>query len=238
MVEEDGEINIISKDALANQQQRVRELKKIVTEKEKLEKEAFGRKDPTTGIFGGTQGKALPKQFIKKQEQVFISREEESRSLAKIRGQKLQTGSEGAPVKRDEFSKVKNQVKKQQSKLDEIDSKLGKAVSAIKDPQAFFLQFLGPIAKILGTSGIIAQIANIIHERILKEFGPGGRLDVRKLVRDAVREFIPIELQIARDRGEVFFGTAARVTQAPPQFSNTERLQDGRSRDLQRNMGY
>lgn len=144
-----------------------------------------------------------------------------------------------------EYQNSKNH-KKNLKKLEDNQKELEKKQEQTKDElQNFALNPLGALqGKVTGLLNkfiplaIITTIVDQVHARILKEFGPGGRFDIRKMVQDFVLEFIPIELVIARDRGEEFFGSAQNLTQGAPEFSNTERLQEGRVRDLQRNMGY
>ncbi len=231
VVEEGNKIEIFSRDALANAKKDLEEAKKIVNESEKVK----GKLKPKTASVPRGGKAPIETQTTERSGGIFGGPTD---SKTKIKDKT----SNQAFVRVSEFKKMQKKQKETEKKLEEVESKQDQVKSQIEsgifDPLGKIKSTaLGAAEKIIPVA-IITKIVDLVHERILKEFGPGGRLDVRKFVRDALLEFIPLELLEKIDRGEIFFGTSSTLEQGAPQFSNTESLTDSRSRDLQRNMGY
>ena len=195
MSSEERKVKLVSKDAVSEQLSRLKELRKIKEEEQRL----LGN----------------------------------NKSSVKQNKKSDKNGESNNDIKN-----INKKLKDLERKQSELEKDVEKAVDIANDPVGFLKNKVTDILKIGGPLSVVSVISERVIERIQKEFGPGGRFDIRKLVQDAVREILQIEILVARDRGEVFFGSAQNLTQGPPEFSNTERLQDGRNRDLERNIGY
>ena len=189
--------------------------------------EDLGGTDNTGGIFGGTPKGIKGFQRSK------------GRAPGVAMGGDLLSGA-GAPVQKEKFvEEVRRnsfELKKLQS---QVSQSLQQGLGAVGDPLGFLKSgAIAQLAKFALPVGAAITIATMVYTLVKQQFGPGGLFDVRKLVRDEVREFKSLDEIVKLDRGEVYFATATSLTQNAPDFSNTETKVDGHLKDILRNAGY
>lgn len=76
----------------------------------------------------------------------------------------------------------------------------------------------------LGVIGVIILLVTFIIDRIKKEFGPGGALDIRKRILDEAATIPELQTLLNVRSGTIFYTSDTRVRQEVPQNSSTERL--------------
>ncbi len=226
MVDSEFRIPIASNSDIDDARKKLAEIKKIKREEADLRRRG--------GIFKGDveEGDArrgLPRQ--KQSAKVKPSAREDRRSENPIAKDKR--------LRKEDDDKTK-EFRKFQEQLDNLQ------VTQKKQEKDFsnFQEFLNPLGAAGGRISsvvskliplaLITEIGNIVIERMRKEFGPGGRSDLRKLILVATREVFSIALRIKRNRGDVFFASQNKSAayQGAPGISNTERLADGHLRDI------
>jgi len=234
-VEEDIDLNTITEE----------ELNKLVGQADKLEKaakkaEAAKMKienlvaglppiaseegGPAGGVFGGEVERLLG---FKQGQQIGGG----------TRGLSPRAGG-GAPqdlIREGIFEKIKENEKE----IVNLKGLLGQAMSAAGNPIGFAQgALLGVVGKVLPIGAAIA-IITITYQLIKQAFGPGGIFDIRKLVKDEVREYFEINILNAVNRGDVFVGTGgALLSQSAPIVSNTQSKQFGHLQDILLNPGH
>ncbi|KKK82986.1 hypothetical protein LCGC14_2797930 [marine sediment metagenome] len=125
------------------------------------------------------------------------------------------------------------------SKENQIAGMMQKGIGAASDPLGFLKSgAIGALAKFALPIGAAITIATMVFTMVKQAFGPGGFFDIRKLIRDEVREFKSLDELIKIDRGEVYFATDTSLSQNAPDFSNTQNKVDGHLLDILRNAGY
>ena len=114
--------------------------------------------------------------------------------------------------------------------LAQAEGKIQEALSFSRNPMGAIMgKFRGAIggAGMAGVIGLFAlAVAEQVFEIIKKEFGPGGRFDVRKMMMDRDREVDDLQHIIDRRAGRVFFTGDIELKQGVVETSNTERLRD------------
>ncbi|MCJ8306710.1 MAG: hypothetical protein HRU07_06635 [Nitrosopumilus sp.] len=171
------------------------------------------------------------KETLKESKKLIHDRDNTTRQLQGTKGKSKQSDQQYK-----DFTKNQKQIKKNQAKIDKKLKEQDKILDEVKN--GILNPFSARKNKILGKiihAAIILEVVNLIIERLQKEFGLGGRWDLRKLVKVAVLEYLPsIKSRIARNRGEVYFssGHGSTVYQGAPGISNTERKSDGHLRDV------
>ena len=257
---------------------KLEELKKIVAEKEALEKRG--------GVYAATEEEGAERRKLQRKQQGAKSKskdkgdaaafthtshwqimkdkqqeldqklKEEERQRKELEQQQKQNEQEQAKKQKELEQQLKQNEKEQAKKQKELDQKLKEEekqrhqqnalidkqnaqvqelamnpFGAIKSRGLGFLQSILPVAAI---TSFATFIFDHIYARLEKEFGPGGRWDLRKLVLNQVFDLLDITKRIQRDRGDVYFasGHSSPVYQGAPGISNTESLVDGHLRDI------
>ena len=184
--------------------------------------EALGGRDAFTGKlktgrtgFGTGQEKSPMGTIIQLQAQL-----EEAEKMAETR-------------KKEVNKKLAEQAKalaEQKGIVSSMQKDFNEVLSFTRNPMGLITGKLTGFLGGAGVAGLIAVIslavADQIFEMVKKEFGPGGRFDVRKEMLDRDREISEMEDILDRRAGRVFFTSDNELTQGAPQFSNTERLRD------------
>ena len=233
---------------------KLAELKSIVEEKEKLEKRG--------GVYGASTEEGAKRRTLQRKQQGAESKKSKDKGDAaafthtshwqimkdkqkeleqKIKEeekQRKETEQEQAKKQKELDQKLKEEEKQRHQQNALIDKQNAQVqeiamnpFSALKSQGMGFLQSILPVAAI---TSFATFIFDFIWSRLEKEFGPGGRLDLRKLVLNQVYDLLDIKRRIQRDRGEVYFasGHSSPVYQGAPGVSNTESLADGNLRDI------
>lgn len=114
--------------------------------------------------------------------------------------------------------------------LAKAEGNIQEALSFSRNPMGAIMgRFRGAVggAGMAGVIGLFAlAVAEQVFEIIKKEFGPGGRFDVRKMMLDRDREIDDLQHIIDRRAGRVFFTGDIELKQGVVETSNTERLRD------------
>ncbi len=180
------------------------------------------------GIFGGETSKFIGFQQAKGRAKGDVVRP----------GSGLVAGA--APIQRKEkIITERNLVDILKQKEHEITNRLQQGLGAVGDPLGFLKSgAIGQLAKFALPVGAAITIATMVYSMVKESFGPGGFFDIRKLIRDEVREFKSLDELVKLDRGEVYFATATSLSQEAPDFGNSELKVDGHLKDILRNAGY
>lgn len=114
--------------------------------------------------------------------------------------------------------------------LANMQSQVQEALSFSRNPMGAIMgKFRGAIGG-AGMAGVLALFALAVAEQVMdlieKQFAPGGRFDVRKMMLDRDREIEDLENIIDRRAGRVFFTSDVELKQGVVETSNTERLRD------------
>ena len=233
---------------------KLAELKKIVEEKEKLEKRG--------GVYGASTEEGAKRRTLQRKQQGAESKKSKDKGDAaafthtshwqimkdkqkeleqKIKEeekQRKETEQELAKKQKELDQKLKEEEKQrlqQDALIDKQNAQMHKIamnpLGAIKSHGMGFLQAILPIGAM---SSFATAIFDLIWSRLETEFSPGGRLDLRKLVLNQVYDLLDINRRIQRDRGEVYFasGHSSPVYQGAPGVSNTQSLSDSSLRDI------
>ena len=237
------------------------EYKKIIKEKEALEKrggvyagqeeEGTKRRTLQRKQQGAESKKSKDKgdaaafthtshwQIMKdKQKELEQKIKEEEKQRKETEQQQKQNEKEMAKKQKELEQKLKEEEKQRHQQNALIDKQNAQVqeialnpLNAIKSQGMGFLQSILPVAAI---TSFAATVFDLVWKRLEKEFGPGGRFDIRKLILNQVYDLLDIKRRIQRDRGEVYFASAhsSLTYQGAPGVSNTENKTDSHLRDV------
>lgn len=159
-----------------------------------------------------------------------------------------------------ELEKTKSELTAEEKARKELEKKIHETESSIKEGYGEMTNMLsnpvgfgkGKIMGIIGKAGIygvLAQFAIQMGEQIYDEvwgrikeaYGAGGIFDVRKLVKDEVRQYDSIKYLDRIKSGQVFMTADAGQylrQGASRDAGNTRELRDGHLRYINRELGY
>jgi len=226
-VEKPIDIKIVDPSALTREERDLAKFKALAVEAEKIEKRLRSAKGglvsgvgaPIQGELGGfvptAGGGGLP-------------------------GGKVPAGALAAGVaptqRRNEFLKLREKVEglektdsDQTLILDNLTEKVGEFSNALRNPGDFVLNAITKVlgrnlVKAMGAIGAIILLATVIFNIVKKNFGPGGVLDIRKIIKDEAATIPNLNTMIEIRAGKVFFSSDVRVGQRVLQNSATESL--------------
>jgi len=130
---------------------------------------------------------------------------------------------------RDRVNQIDQRDEDQQLILDNLTEKVGEFSNALRNPGDFVLNAITKVlgknlVKAMGAIGAIIILATVIFNIVKKNFGPGGVLDIRKIIKDEAATIPNLNTMIEIRAGKVFFTSDVRVGQRILQNSATESL--------------
>jgi len=159
---------------------------------------------------------------------------------AGLPGGKVPRGALAAGVapagRQNEFLKLREKVEQltkndsdQTLILDNLTEKVGEFSNALRNPGDFVLNAITKVlgrnlVKAMGAIGAIILLATVIFNIVKRNFGPGGVLDIRKIIKDEAATIPNLNTMIEIRAGKVFFTSDVRVGQRILQNSATEAL--------------
>jgi len=113
--------------------------------------------------------------------------------------------------------------------LDEVTQKVSQFSNALRNPGDFVLNAITRVAgrqfvKVLGGIGAVILLATVIFQIFKKNFGPGGVLDIRKIIKDEALTREDLEQLLNIRAGKVYYTADTRVGQRVVQNSASESL--------------
>jgi len=226
-VEKPIDIKIVDPSALTREERDIAKFKRLAEEAEKIEKRLRSAKGGLVSgagapIQGGLQG--------------FVP----TAGGATFPGGRIPAGPLAAgvaPARREnQFIKLQEKVDEigkrdedQQQILDNLTAKVSEFSSALRSPGDFVLNAITKIAgknlvKAMGAIGAVIILATVIFSIIKKNFGPGGVLDIRKIIKDEAATIPNLETMVAVRAGRIVYSADTRVGQRVVQNSSTENL--------------
>jgi hypothetical protein len=141
------------------------------------------------------------------------------------------------------LNKLQHQVNNQQKTLNQIQQQYANAQQLFTNPVNFLQNKFQSLLGKAGIAGMTAlfgvEVVSDIIDVIKDQFGPGGLFDVRKLVLDQTKQFLPEDQLKYYRSGEIYFANVrGQISQLPPSISNTESLVDGAMKYQALNAGY
>lgn len=179
------------------------------------------------GIFGGSQGDALPSSIIKKRRKAESSRAADS-ALAAIE-KSVDRKSSAAIVKKSEFKKLQLRVIAQEKFLQSFTTgqDLIRGASGIATPGGI-LSSASSFGKSIPLIGVAIAAAQIMADKYASQFGDGGTKDTRVQIRDEDTSNIGIQNEIDVSSGrKLFLSNPLKNQGLPTGKSNTQNIRDG-----------
>jgi len=226
-VEKPIDIKIVDPAALTREERDIAKFKALAKEAEAIER----RLKTTKG--GLVSGVGAP---IQGQLEGFLP----TAGGAALPGGRVPRGALAAGVapagRQNEFLKLRDKVREmeevndsQELLIGNIQNKVNEFSSALRNPGDFVLNAITKVVpvkfvKMLGVIGVIILLVTFIIDRIKKEFGPGGALDIRKRILDEAATIPELQTLLNVRSGTIFYTSDTRVRQEVPQNSSTERL--------------
>src|SRR3989304_239859 len=184
--------------------------------------EGMGGRDPFTGrlktgrtAFGTGQEKSPMGTIIRLQAQL-----EEAVKLAE------QQKKEQKKIEKE----IRDQLAEQKAMLSKVQNDFSQALQINADPVGFGI---GKLKGLIGKGGIyglialaVIEMADQIFQEVVKLYGDGGPYDVRKTVKEPVKEIAELDHMLDRRAGRVFFTSDVELQSGPPEVSNTTRQRD------------
>lgn len=123
---------------------------------------------------------------------------------------------------------VKSQFAEQREKLSKVQNDFSQVMQLNANPVGFGI---GKLKGLIGKGGIyglialaVIEMAEQIYEQVKALYAPGGPYDMRKAVRDEVKNVSELEHILDRRSGKVFFTSDIELHSGPANNSNTTRM--------------
>jgi len=206
------ENDIMKLEQLAKRKQIAQEKISVITRKKGVTVGATGSRGPSGTIFGELPKEALPSALLKKKAKTLTDRKADA-DVANLAKAKDKTSAQ-AVKKTPPFQDVLSRLDKIEETGEKFQQQIQKFTQLESDPIGFLVGILTKnrvAAKLFGAIAVITIVAKIVETKVRELFGPGGALDIRKIVRDAAKTIPELAFLLDVRAGRTFFSADTRV---------------------------